>query len=53
METGKRGVTARGWLLTIVVAILLSVAATWFLGNFFRHGMGHDVGCKMKCCDSD
>lgn len=59
-QPGRRWITAKGWILSIFVAILLSVAATWFLGNVFRQGMAHSAstttsdgassGCKMKCC---
>jgi hypothetical protein len=58
---GRRWITAKGWIISILVAILLSVAATWFLGNMFRQKMAHAVdsstsdgasssGCRMKCC---
>ena len=47
---GRRGPTWRGWVLSILVAILLSVTATLFLGGSgafwsdcaIRAGAGHD-----------
>lgn len=53
----------RSWILSILVAVLLSAAATWFLTGLFGrdgggHGRGHGAasspalasGCGGGCC---
>jgi hypothetical protein len=58
---GRRGPTWRGWVLSILVAIILSVAATLFLGGSgsFRPdqaaasgaaGGGCGSGAGSSCC---
>jgi len=55
---GRRGPTFRGWVLSILVAILLSVTATLFLGgSAFRSdravaagASGSGSGAGSGCC---
>jgi len=56
---GRRGPTWRGWVLSILVAVLLSVTATLLLGGYdaFRSdcaiwaGAGHTgSGAGSSCC---
>jgi hypothetical protein len=55
----RRGPTWRGWVLSLLVAILLSVTATLILGGYgsFRAGRtvaggagGIDSGAGRSCC---
>lgn len=59
MEQARRGPTWRGWVLSILVAIILSVTATLLLGGYvaFRSdsaigaGMGSGgSGGERSCC---
>jgi hypothetical protein len=56
-----RGVSWRSWLLSILVAVVLSALVTWFLGSVFHGGErrgGHAAaggtadasGCGDRCC---
>ena len=54
---GQRGPTWRGWVLSILVAIILSVTATLLLGGSFRSGRavaggagGCGSGTGSGCC---
>jgi hypothetical protein len=56
---GRRGPTWRGWILSILVAVILSVTATLLLGGYeaFRSdraiwaGAGHTgSGAGSRCC---
>lgn len=51
---GRRGPTWRGWVLSILVAILLSVTATLLLGGSgaFRseNATGTAAGAGTDCC---
>ena len=58
-EEGRRGPTWRGWVLSILVAVILSVTATLLLGGSgaFRsdHAMaagstGSGCGSGSNCC---
>jgi len=51
---GRRGPTWRGWFLSILVAILLSVTATLLLGGSgasrLDSGNGPAAGAGTDCC---
>jgi len=54
---GRPGPTWRAWVVTIVLAVVLSVAATLTLGGFaaFRSGgapasQAAESGCGGSCC---
>ncbi len=52
---GQRGPTWRGWVLSVLVAVLLSVTATLLLGGygFFRSdraGVSGAPGTGSNCC---
>jgi len=48
---GRRGPTWRGWVLSILVAILLSVTATLLLGGSGAFRSGHSAaGAGRNCC---
>lgn len=53
-EGGRRGPTWRGWVLSILVAIVLSVTATLLLGSSgaFRseNAAGMAAGAGADCC---
>ena len=56
----RRGPTWRGWVLSIIVAVILSVTATLLLGGYeaFRSdrvtagadGRGSGAGVGRRCC---
>jgi len=48
---GRRGPTWRGWVLSILVAILLSVTATLLLGGSGAFRSDHSAaGAGRSCC---
>jgi len=48
---GRRGPTWRGWVLSILVAILLSVTATLLLGGSSAFRSDHSAaGAGGNCC---
>ena len=49
---GRRGPTWRGWVLSILVAVILSVTATLLLGGSSAFRMDRAVAAGAGCCGS-
>ena len=54
---GKAGRTSRSWIMSILVAVVLSALITWSLGKLFHPSMeghaGMSSGCGTGCCDPE
>ncbi|MFZ2223906.1 MAG: hypothetical protein WAV26_04380 [Candidatus Deferrimicrobium sp.] len=49
---GRRGPTWRGWVLSILVAVILSVTATLLLGGYVAFRSDRTIGAGMGSGDS-